>query len=40
MILAMYAAASEQNVSKVQMQSMLRAVMQEHAAHNVWPKGF
>jgi len=40
MILAMYAAADEQKVSKEQMQTMLRAVMKEHATHNVWPKGF
>jgi hypothetical protein len=40
MILAMYAAAKEQGVSREQMQTMLNAVMKEHATHNVWPEGF
>lgn len=40
MILAMYAAVAEQKVSKAQMQTMLNAVMKEHATRNVWPKGF
>lgn len=40
MILAMYAAAREQNVTKEEMQKLLRAVMAEHSTHGFWPKGF
>lgn len=40
MMLAMYAAANEQKVTKAEMQKLLRAVMQEHTTHNVWPEGF
>jgi len=39
-MLAMYAAADEMKVSRAQVQKLLRAVMQEHTTHNVWPKGF
>ena len=39
-MLAMYAAASEQNVPKEKMLALLQAVMREHETGCVWPKGF
>ena len=36
----MRAAAHEQNVPLKDMQTLLRAVLQEHGTHGIWPKDF